>query len=167
MHNCTHTYISSPFSPLPAAKCPSPFNRAKGTCERWELPQHLGNILNPWNVSGGNDFGYFCANQNAVKLKRIYGFCVFLGGKCPLALAWSRPWTGCRLLWWTALRKWLSSSSSLFVQIKIHDAKRAHDKTWTGQQGGKKHLLLPLNRKRKKQTQNLHNTLQLNTMKKI
>jgi len=32
-----------------------------------------------------------------------------------------------------------SSSSSLFVQIKMHDAKRAHDKTWTGQQGGKNH----------------------------
>jgi len=31
----------------------------------------------------------------------------------------------------------LSSSSSLFVQIKIHDAKRVHNKTWTGQQGGK------------------------------
>ena len=32
-----------------------------------------------------------------------------------------------------------SSSSSLFVQIKIHDARRVHDKTWTGQQGGKNH----------------------------
>ena len=28
----------------------------------------------------------------------------------------------------------------------------------------KPHLLLPLNRKRKEKTQNLHNTLQLNTM---
>jgi len=31
----------------------------------------------------------------------------------------------------------------------------------------KPHLLLPLNRKRKEKTQNLHNTLQLNTMEKI
>ena len=66
---------------------------------------------------------------------------------------------------WMGLRGWshrptTSSSSSLFVPIKIHDAQqRANDKTWTGQQGGKPHLLLPLNRKRKN-TQNLHNTLQ-------
>jgi len=59
------------------------------------------------------------------------------------------------------------SSSSLFLQIKIHDAKRAHDKTWTGQQGGKNHTYCcPWIEKEKKQTQNLHNTLQLNTMEK-
>ena len=59
-----------------------------------------------------------------------------------------------------------SSSSSLFVQIKIHDAKRAHDKTWTGQQGGKNHTYCCPWIEKEKKTQNLHNTLQLNTMGK-
>ena len=54
--------------------------------------------------------------------------------------------------------------SSLFVQIKIHDAKTAHDKTWTGQQGGKNHTYCCPWIEKEKKTQNLHNTLQLNTM---
>jgi len=57
-----------------------------------------------------------------------------------------------------------SSSSSLFVQIKIHDANKEHIiKPEQDSKVEKPHLLLPLNRKRRK-TQNLHNTLQLNTM---
>jgi len=43
------------------------------------------------------------------------------------------------------------------LQIKIHDANKEQ------MIKPEPHLLLPLNRKRKK-TQNLHNTLQLNTM---
>jgi len=56
-----------------------------------------------------------------------------------------------------------SSSSSLFVQIKIHDAnKEQMIKHEQDSKVEKPHLLMPFNRK--KETQNLHNTLQLNTM---
>ena len=54
-----------------------------------------------------------------------------------------------------------SSSSSLFVQIKIHDANKEHMIKPAGQQGGKKHTyccVLPLNRTRKKFC--INNTLQ-------
>jgi len=44
-----------------------------------------------------------------------------------------------------------SSSSSLFVQIKIHDANKEHMiKPEQDSKVEKTHLLLPLNRKRKK-----------------
>ena len=44
-----------------------------------------------------------------------------------------------------------SSSSSLFVQIKIHDANKEHMiKPEQDSKVEKPHLLLPLNRKRKK-----------------
>ena len=57
-----------------------------------------------------------------------------------------------------------SSSSSVFVQIKVHDANKVQMiKPEQDRKVEKPHLLLPLNRKRNK-TQNLHNTLQLNTM---
>jgi len=45
----------------------------------------------------------------------------------------------------------ISSSSSLFVQIKIHDANKEHMiKPEQDSKVEKPHLLLPLNRKRKK-----------------
>jgi len=61
-----------------------------------------------------------------------------------------------------------SSSSSLFVQIKIHDANKEHMIKPAGQQGGKNHTyccVLPLNRTRKKFCFIIHYKI-TNTMEK-